>query len=129
MTIMEQKGGTSSNLVQGRLDKQDAKLLPIVRGGILGEFSEEFLKEVEGSLQLGNSLQDAMAKARDDQRADKIARSQQRIDALKERLKFASPAQAKALIRELKKLGQDFKLAVSLSSTSVSLVLQTDVTV
>lgn len=111
MTIMEQKGGTSSNVAQGRLDKQDAKLLSIAKDGILGEFSEEFLKEVEGSLQLGNSLQDAMAKAKDDQRADKIARLQQRIDALKERLKFASPAQAKALIRELKKLGQDFKLA------------------
>ncbi len=110
-TIMEQKGATSSNVAQGRLDKQDAKLLSIAKNGVLGEFSEDFLKEVEDSLQLGNSLQDAMAKAKDDQRAEKIARLQQRIDALKERLKFASPAQAKALIRELKKLGQDFKLA------------------
>ncbi|MEH0075744.1 hypothetical protein V6L76_13945 [Pannonibacter sp. Pt2] len=110
-TIMEQRSGTSSNVAQGRLDKQDAKLLSIARDGVLGEFSEDFLEDVEGLLQLGNSLEDAVAKAKDDQRADKIARIEQRIEALKERLKFASPAQAKALIRELKQLGQDFKLA------------------
>ncbi|WP_430514077.1 hypothetical protein [Pannonibacter phragmitetus] len=111
MTVMEQKGATSSNVAQGRLDKQDAKLLSIAKNGVLGEFSEEFLEGVEELLQLGNSLEDAVAKAKDDQRTDKIARIEQRIEALKERLKFASPAQAKALIRELKQLGQDFKLA------------------
>lgn len=110
-TIMESGRSTSAVVEQGRLDKQDAKLLSIARDGVLGEFSEDFLEDVEGLLQLGNSLEDAVAKAKDDQRTEKITRIEQRIEALKERLKFASPSQARALIRELKQLGQDFKLA------------------
>lgn len=110
-TLMETRSGTASSVSQGRLDRQDAKLLSIARTGVLGDFSEDFLKGVEDMLKLGNSLEDAVAKAKDDQRSEKIARIEQRVEALKEQLKFASPSQAKALIRELKQLGQEFKLA------------------
>ncbi|WP_430514076.1 hypothetical protein [Pannonibacter phragmitetus] len=75
------------------------------------------VKQLSEAKQASDTLKNSASQSDNNKRADKIAQIEQKIESLKQRLKFATPAQARALIRELKELGKEFKEAAqSLSS-------------
>lgn len=75
--------------------------------------ADDFLKDLEESVQVASSLKDAAESQKDSERGQKISRLKERIEQLKERLKYATPEQARALAQELKRLGKEFKLAAA----------------
>lgn len=74
---------------------------------------DDFLKELEESVQVASSLKNAVESQKDSERGQKISRLKERIEQLKERLKYATPEQARALAQELKRLGKEFKAAAA----------------
>ncbi|WP_346912085.1 hypothetical protein [uncultured Roseibium sp.] len=74
---------------------------------------DDFLKELEDSVQVASSLKNAVESQKDSERGQKISRLKERIEQLKERLKYATPEQARALAQELKRLGKEFKAAAA----------------
>lgn len=94
------------------------KLMSFAEDGPFKNLSSDFLKDMEKSLEVGNMLQQAADSMEDNQRQDSIEKLKKRIAELKERLKFATPEQAKALLRELKQIGKEFKAAAQSLSGS-----------
>ena len=74
---------------------------------------DDFLKDLEESVQVVSSLKHAVESQKDSERGQKISRLKERIEQLKERLKYATPEQARALAQELKRLGKEFKTAAA----------------
>jgi Skp family chaperone for outer membrane proteins len=74
---------------------------------------DDFLKDLEESVQVASSLKNAVESQKDSERGQKITRLKERIEQLKERLKYATPEQARALAQELKRLGKEFKAAAA----------------
>lgn len=123
-----QSGQTSNSQdeeVTGRqIGALGEKLMSYAEDGPFKDLSSDFLKDMEKDLEVGNMLQQAADSMEDSQRSDKINKLKTRITELKERLKFATPQQAKALLRELKQISKEFKLAAqSLSGGSGSAAL------
>lgn len=75
--------------------------------------ADDFLKELEESVQVASTLKNAVESQKDSERGQKISRLKERIEQLKERLKYATPEQARALAQELKRLGKEFKAAAA----------------
>ncbi len=75
------------------------------------EAQDAVVKQLSEAKQVGDTLKNSASQSDNNKRADKIAQIEQKIESLKQRLKFATPAQARALIRELKELGKEFKEA------------------
>jgi len=74
---------------------------------------DDFLKDLEDSVQVASTLKNAVESQKDSERGQKISRLKERIEQLKERLKYATPEQARALAKELKRLGKEFKAAAA----------------
>ncbi|MBD8891617.1 hypothetical protein [Roseibium litorale] len=94
------------------------KLMSVAEDGPFKNLSSDFLKDMEKDLEVGNMLKQAVDSSKDNQRQDSIEKIKKRIAELKERLKFATPQQAKALLRELKQITKEFKTAAQSLSDS-----------
>ncbi|TYC52843.1 hypothetical protein FMN50_16760 [Rhodobacterales bacterium] len=68
---------------------------------------ETFKDSVEISSQLARSAE----QSRDSARSEKVSKLKQRIEQLKEMLRFATPEQAKRMLKELKQISREFKAA------------------
>lgn len=66
-------------------------------------------EEYENAVSIGKGLEKAADSMQDGMRGEKISRLKQRIERLKEMLKFATPEQARKLIKELKSISKEFK--------------------
>lgn len=66
-------------------------------------------EEYENAVLIGKDLKRAADSMKDGMRGEKISRLEQRIERLKEMLKFATPEQARKLIKELKSISKEFK--------------------
>ncbi len=87
------------------------KLISLAEDGPFEHLSDDFLEGMKDDLEVGHLLQQASDSLEDSQRQDSIEKIKRRIEELKERLKYATPQQAKALLRELKQIGKEFKTA------------------
>lgn len=63
------------------------------------------------SVELSNQVAKSVEQTRDSARSEKVSRIKQRIEQLKELLRFATPEQAKRMLRELKQISREFKAA------------------
>jgi hypothetical protein len=95
-TLLDQIGNTASPLTE---EEQKAAQ------GLL----EDFKGAVETSVSMSRALQDN----KDALREERLARIEARIEQLKELLRFATPEQAKRLLKELKQISKDFSSAAN----------------
>ncbi|MCV0428973.1 MAG: hypothetical protein K5905_26260 [Roseibium sp.] len=68
-------------------------------------------EDYKEAVELSSGLSRSIESGQDAMRQERIKRIEQRIEQLKELLKFASPEQAKRLMRELKQISKEFKTA------------------
>ncbi|WP_422019119.1 hypothetical protein [Roseibium sp.] len=95
-TLLDQIGNTASPLTE---EEQKAAQ------GLLQDFKDA----VESSVSMSRALQDN----KDALREERLARIEARIEQLKELLRFATPEQAKRLLKELKQISKEFSSAAN----------------
>ncbi|WP_306149437.1 MULTISPECIES: hypothetical protein [unclassified Roseibium] len=95
-TLLDQIGNTASPLTE---EEQKAAQ------GLLQDFKDA----VETNISMSRALQDN----KDALREERLARIEARIEQLKELLRFATPEQAKRLLKELKQISKEFSSAAN----------------
>jgi ElaB/YqjD/DUF883 family membrane-anchored ribosome-binding protein len=84
--------------------------------------AKSLFETYKDSVELNDSLSRSVEANKDALRSQKINKAKERIEQLKEMLRFATPEQAKRLLKELKQISQEFKSAAqSLKSAGQSL--------
>lgn len=90
-----------------------SRLLSALQSNLGSNVDNEAFKtlseEYENAVSIGRGLKKAADSMQDGMRGEKISRLKQRIERLKEMLKFATPEQARKLIKELKSISKEFK--------------------
>ncbi|WP_422375269.1 hypothetical protein [Roseibium sp.] len=103
--------GTSSAKSSARLSAAGTLVQAIAKSG--AEDAEDKAKSLfdtfKESVELGNGLERAAQDSQDAMRKQKIELMAKRIEQLKELLRFATPEQAKRMLKELKQLSREFK--------------------
>jgi ElaB/YqjD/DUF883 family membrane-anchored ribosome-binding protein len=73
--------------------------------------AKSLFETYKDSVELNNSLSRSVEANKDALRTQKINKAKERIERLKEMLRFATPEQAKRLLKELKQVAKEFKSA------------------
>ena len=73
--------------------------------------AKSLFETYKDSVELNNSLSRSVESNKDALRSQKISKAKERIERLKEMLRFATPEQAKRLLKELKQVAKEFKSA------------------
>ncbi|GAB2185401.1 hypothetical protein [Roseibium sp. LAB1] len=73
--------------------------------------AKSLFETYKDSVELNNSLSRSVEANKDALRSQKINKAKERIERLKEMLRFATPEQAKRLLKELKQISKEFKSA------------------
>ncbi len=91
--------------------------------------SREQKAQLDEDRGVATRLKEALEQGDDDLRMERINRLKEKIAALKERLKFATPEQAEKLIKELKQISKEFgQAAKSLNGGGTGVGVQTSIT-
>lgn len=103
--------GTPATKSAARLSAAGTLVQSIAKSG--DEDAEDKAKSLfdafKESIELGNGLERAAQDSQDAMRKQKIELMAKRIEQLKELLRFATPEQAKRMLKELKQLSREFK--------------------
>lgn len=73
--------------------------------------ADDIVEDFKEAVDLNSKLSRAVKDGADTEREMRIERMAQKIKALKERLRFATPEQAKRMLQELQQISKDFKTA------------------
>ncbi|MEP1931565.1 MAG: hypothetical protein ABJJ37_09840 [Roseibium sp.] len=73
--------------------------------------AKSLINDYKDAVDLNSSLSKSMENSKDAMRQERIARIEERIKQLKEMLRFASPEQAKRMLKELKQVSKEFSAA------------------
>lgn len=75
------------------------------------ETAQSLLKDFTEATQINSTLAKSVKDSKDAMRKEKLQRIEQRIKQLKEMMRFATPEQAKRLLKELKQISKEFSSA------------------
>jgi len=75
--------------------------------------AQDLLEDFKDSVEFTSNLSRSLASNKDAMRKERIARMEARIEQLKELLRFATPEQAKRLLKELKQVAKEFSGAAN----------------